>query len=227
MLTLVFFLFFSFFASVSLHLLYCETGPDNVEPASIWKQQVKGANKSKPAARAVHLQAQFNADALYFITLVFTRRIRIPDLLQHLFNLSHPDFFFILILVRRHRVVSVRVPLHTFLCMNDCTLPIHLNSILHITSTLIWATKCVFCMYMCLGFSWFLLLLFFFSFLSLFTSQLSFHEFHWCCCNSWMDPVAEMTFSRSWPAFYNDCKRWKCFTAHFRTFVVINKTALN
>lgn len=110
----------------------------------LWKQQVKGANKSKPAARAVHLQAQFNADALYFITLVFTRRIRIPDLLQHLFSLSHPDFFLILILVRRHRVVTVRVPLRTFLCMNDCTLPIHLNSILHITSTLIWATKCVF-----------------------------------------------------------------------------------
>ena len=28
------------------------------------------------------------------------------------------------------------------LCMNDCTLPIHLNSNLHITSTLIWAIKC-------------------------------------------------------------------------------------
>lgn len=160
----------------------------------LWKQQVKGANKSKPAARAVHLQAQFNADALYFITLVFTRRIRIPDLLQHLFSLSRPDFF-ILILVRQHRVVSVHVPLRTFLCMNDCTLPIHLNSILHITSTLIWATKCVFCMYMCLGFFGFLCCCFF-HFLSLFTSQLLFHEFHWCCCNSWMDPVAEMTFQK-------------------------------
>lgn len=31
------------------------------------------------------------------------------------------------------------------LCMNDCTLPIHLNSILHITSTLIWAIKCAIC----------------------------------------------------------------------------------
>lgn len=31
------------------------------------------------------------------------------------------------------------------LCMNDCTLPIHLNSILHITSTLIWAIKCAVC----------------------------------------------------------------------------------
>lgn len=30
----------------------------------------------------------------------------------------------------------------TYLCMNDCTLPVHLNSILHITSTLIWAIKC-------------------------------------------------------------------------------------
>lgn len=33
------------------------------------------------------------------------------------------------------------------LCMNDCTLPIHLNSILHITSTLIWAIKCA--VYLC------------------------------------------------------------------------------
>lgn len=32
------------------------------------------------------------------------------------------------------------------LCMNDCTLPIHLNSILHITSTLIWAIKCAVCL---------------------------------------------------------------------------------
>lgn len=32
------------------------------------------------------------------------------------------------------------------LCMNDCTLPVHLNSILHITSTLIWATKCAVCL---------------------------------------------------------------------------------
>lgn len=30
----------------------------------------------------------------------------------------------------------------TYLCMNDCTPPVHLNSILHITSTLIWAIKC-------------------------------------------------------------------------------------
>lgn len=30
----------------------------------------------------------------------------------------------------------------TYLCMNDCTLPAHLNGILHITSTLIWAVKC-------------------------------------------------------------------------------------
>ena len=37
------------------------------------------------------------------------------------------------------------------LCMNDCTLPIHLNSILHITSTLIWAIKCTVCL--CILFS--------------------------------------------------------------------------
>lgn len=52
---------------------------------------------------------------------------------------------------------SCRFPLRTYLCMNDCTLPIHLNSVLHITSTLIWASKCVFC----ISFFFFIYFLFF------------------------------------------------------------------
>lgn len=121
--------------------------------------------------------------------------------------------------VQLHPVLSVLGPLCTFLRMNDCTLPIHLNSTLHITSTLIWQLSVFFfvcffsvCLFVCF---------------SPFASQLLFHDFHWCCCDNSTDPVAEMTFPRRWPAFYDDCKKWKCFTTHFRTFVVINKTALN
>lgn len=138
------------------------------------------------------------------------------SLLHCLFNISHHVLFFTLILVQRHHVASVRVPLRTYLYMNDCTLPIHLNSVSHITSALIWTTKCVFL---------YVLFSFFLSFWWLLTSQLLFHEFHLRCCNNRMDPVAEMTFPRSWPAFY--LNEWKGFTAHFRTSVLINKTALN
>lgn len=112
-----------------------------------------------------------------------------------------------------HPVVSVLGPRCTFLRMNDCILPIHLNSTLHITSTLIWQLSVFCCMFILL-----------------------FCAVHIAVVVPWFSlvfldnsvaHVAEMTFPRRWPAFYDDCKRWKCFTTHFRTFVVINKTALN
>lgn len=104
------------------------------------------------------------------------------SLLWYLFCILHHVYFFISIYVQLHPVVGVCVPLRTFLCMNDCTLPIHLNSTLHITSTLIWAIKCV-VLFVCL----------FFIFTAFYMRLLSF-EFHWCCYNDKMDPVVEMTF---------------------------------
>lgn len=102
------------------------------------------------------------------------------------------------------------------LCMNDCTLPIHLNSNLHITSTLIWAIKCAVCL-----------------------CTHSFLDCHRQVCQSVCDLhpcflrttqwnlFAEKTFPKRRSAFCNDCNRWKCFTTHFHSFVVINKIALN
>lgn len=98
------------------------------------------------------------------------------------------------------------------LCMNDCTLPIHLNSILHITSTLIWAIKCAVCIVL------------FFLWLPLtgmptdpWTSSVSLQR---------QKPILLLKCPKRWSASYNDCNRWKCFTTHFRSFVVINKVAL-
>lgn len=100
------------------------------------------------------------------------------------------------------------------LCMNDCTLPIHLNSILHITSTLIWAIKCAVCF------------IFFFDYHRQVCQLI--HKHRPCCYNDknrfccWKKNVP-----KKWSAFYDDCNRWKCFTTHFHSCVVINKTALN
>lgn len=55
----------------------------------------------------------------------------------------------------------------------------------------------------------------------------SIHELHPRCDYDKMDPVAEKHFPKRWSAFCDDCNRWKCFTTHFHSFVVINKTALN
>lgn len=102
------------------------------------------------------------------------------------------------------------------LCMNDCTLPIHLNSNLHITSTLILAIKCAVCL--CTH-----------SFLDCHRQVCqSVRDLHPCFLRTtqW-NLFAEKTFPKRRSAFCNDCNRWKCFTTHFHSFVVINKIALN
>lgn len=57
--------------------------------------------------------------------------------LLHRCSYSHVSYCALKIRVWESLYLSVHI-----LCLNDCILPIHLNSILHITSTLIWAVKC-------------------------------------------------------------------------------------
>lgn len=52
------------------------------------------------------------------------------------------------------------------------------------------------------------------------TSSLFLQRQNGFCC--W-----KKNYPKTWSAFYDDCNRWKCFTTHFHSFVVINKIALN
>lgn len=123
-----------FCTCASLRLLYCQTGPEDMEETAGPRCQ------SKAAARPVHVHAEFKVDDLSFTDLVFTQRMEIPDpdvssaILIQYFTPSFP--------LSSHpcATASCRFPLRTFLCMNDCTLPFHLNGLLHITSTRIWVT---------------------------------------------------------------------------------------
>lgn len=101
------------------------------------------------------------------------------------------------------------------LCMNDCTLPIHLNSILHITSTLIWAIKCAVCL--CNSFQ-----------LRLPSTGTPIDPWSSSMLRQWLNGFFRWkNFPKRWSAFCDDCNRGKCFTTHFRSFVSINKVALN
>lgn len=53
-----------FGARATVHLLYCDTGPEHVEPRELRKQQVKGANNNKPAARPIRVQPDSRSDGL-------------------------------------------------------------------------------------------------------------------------------------------------------------------
>lgn len=105
----------------------------------------------------------------------------------------------------------------TYLCMNDCTLPVHLNSILHITSTLIWAIKCAvdLCIFVI------------FDAVDRFANQ----SINFICVVTTTERILnggkKTSTKLRWSAFYDDGNRWKCFTTHFHPSAVINKTALN
>lgn len=202
-----------FCTCASLRLLYCQTGPEDVETTAGPRCQ------SKAAARRVHVHAEFKVDDLSFTDLVChpengdSRPRCLFCNINSVFHTVFSSFFSSLC----NSIMSFSSP---YVFMYEWLYSAFSSewSFTHYLNTYLgnYLVLGFFCMYFC-----------FLSFLSLFPSRLLFPEFHWCCCNNRMDPVADMTFPRGGPAFCNDCKKCKCFTAHFRAFVVINKTDLN
>lgn len=234
-----------FRACATAHLLYCETGPEHVEPTSSENSRSKVPTKTNPlpGPSAFSLTSKM---VFHLALWVLPSERRCPfcwslfsifkgNIPRQLFQFGHNSVYLYKntnhlwanLLSKNSSVIFISPNLLLYfhpcatascrerprtspyiLCMNDCTLPIHLNSTLHITSTLIWAIKCVFCTFVFVFIAVHIAVVVPWLSLVLLRQQLG------SCC--WNDFPPQMTS-------LDDRKRWKCFTTHFRTFVVINK----
>lgn len=102
-----------FCVCASLHLLYCEAGPENAEPASSENSRSKVPIKANPLPSPS--MSRLNSSWIVFIALVFTQRMKIPD--PDVFSAILIQYFFILVLHNVMSWASVYLSVHFYVWM--------------------------------------------------------------------------------------------------------------